>query len=515
MGRPVLVVVVAALVFGGASGLAAGGEVRAPQASQPAAVQRPVSVARTTRIPTCTLFVDAAAALPGKGTVAKPFRTLGAAVAAAKAGAMICVAEGVYKEMLSPGTKPLTLAGGFRSGEAFKVRDSAKHVSRAQGSGGTFVRIEDPAPTGDQLTAIDGFEITGYSQAIVRDYFLSQRFNITNNFIHDNICSEPGLSGAGFSLTNVSGTIRGNVLARNACGRGGAGAINDAANENSVVIANNLIADNAGTEPESSHGGGLYLFVNRLKITGNEFVGNTVTGWGAGLFLGAFTPGGQFTTARMSWNIYRGNRAENAGGGMFCDDSATCRSDHEIYYQNCGGNIYLDGASGGGGPTVATFDHLTNVGALDVGCEAPGAGVQIDKSNNAADAYDFINAIFWGNAKNRDFVASCESGCQAIRVMVDYSIVQTRYADGGIKIKFGAGILRPVNPLFVNARKGDFHLQSVFGHWTPEGYVVDAASSPALAKGDPKGSTAENPKRAGKRAELGAYGNSPEASYVK
>lgn len=515
MGRATLVGAAAVALAGGACGFAAAGETPLAAVSESAAVPRAVTVARTTKIPDCTLFVDAAATAPGKGTVAKPFKTLAAAVAAAKAGAVICVAEGVYAETLAPGTKPLTLAGGFQSGQGFTVRDSAEYLSRAEGSGGSFVRIEDPGPTGNQLTAVDGFEITGYSQAIVRDYFLSQRFAITNNFIHDNTCSEPGLNGAGFSLNNVSGTIKGNVFLRNSCGRGGAGALGDSTNENSVVIASNLIVDNAGTEPESSHGGGLYLFTKKLKLTANEFAGNEVTGWGAGLFIGAFTGGGQFTTAKLSWNVYRENSAGIAGGGFFCDDSAKCVSDHEIYDGNCGGNIYLDGGPGGSGPTIATFDHLTNVRALAAGCEGPGAGVQIDKDNDAPDAYAFTNAIFWGNAPKRDFAVACSSGCDAVSVVVDYSMVQTRYADGGIEIDFRPGIVRPANPLFVSLKKGDFHLKSTFGHWTPDGYVRDAASSPALAKGDPDGSTADNPKRAGKRTELGAYGNSSEASYVK
>ena len=74
------------------------------------------------------------------------------------------------------------------------------------------------------MTAIDGFEISGYSQAIVRDSLgESQRFDITNNIIHDNICENETLAGAGFALVNVSGTISGNILRGNACGRGGAG----------------------------------------------------------------------------------------------------------------------------------------------------------------------------------------------------------------------------------------------------------------------------------------------------
>ena len=40
----------------------------------------------------------------------------------------------------------------------------------------------------------------------------SQRFDITNNYIHDNMCADQSLVGAGFALNNVSGTIRGNVI---------------------------------------------------------------------------------------------------------------------------------------------------------------------------------------------------------------------------------------------------------------------------------------------------------------
>ena len=159
-------------------------------AAQPRTVPHAVAVARTTTIPVCTLFVDAAAAAGGTGTAARPLKTIAAAVTRASAGAIICVAQGVYAENIRPGTKPFTLAGGFQRGKNFKVRDSALYVSKAQGAGGSFVKIVDPGPTGTQLTAVDGFEITGYSQAIVRDFYISQRFNITNNYIHDNVCRQ-------------------------------------------------------------------------------------------------------------------------------------------------------------------------------------------------------------------------------------------------------------------------------------------------------------------------------------
>jgi hypothetical protein len=486
----------------------------APSDAEPAprGVPRAVSVARTTMIPRCTVFVDAAAADRGDGTVRRPHPTIAAAVDAASPGAVICVAEGVYPEQIKPGEKYFILAGGFRRGSDFRVRDSAAHVSRAAGRGGSFIRVEGSGPKGDQLTAIDGFEITGYAQAIVRDHWESQRFDITNNHIHGNRCADDKLAGGAFALNNVSGWIVGNVIRNNSCGRGGAGLLNDPKQENTVTIERNLIDANAGTEPDSAHGGGLYVFGKMVRITGNLFTRNTVTNWGGGLYIGAWTDGGHHTTAHLNWNVYRDNRAGVAGGGMFCDDGATCVSYHEIYERNCGSNIYLD--SGTSVPTTARFGHLTNVGALAVGCSGPGAGVRIDKGSPAADTYSFVDAIFWDNAPGLDLVANCDANCGNARISVSYSMVQTRYGRNGLTVAFGDGIVAPADPLFADPANGDFHLKSTAGRWTPRAYVRDSVSSPALAKGHP-GDSSANPERAGKRNELGAYGNSVEASFVR
>jgi len=502
------------LVLGSAVAAALTSDPALAQLDSVALVPRAVTVARTTAVPNCTAFVDVAAPRGGDGTVQKPHKTIAAAMAAVENGAVICVAEGTYAESLAPGEKSFTLAGGFQRGKGFKVRDSARYVTTAKGKGGSFIRIVDPGPKGDQLTAIDGFEITGYSQAIVRDYYEPQRFDITNNFIHDNTCADATLVGAGFSLVNVSGRIHGNVIRNNSCGRGGAGALNDSTNKNKVSIERNLIEGNAGTEPGASHGGALYLFTNTLTITGNLFVRNTVTQWGGGLYIGAFTPGNQPTTATLAWNVYRENRAGHSGGGLFCDDGATCLSDHEVFDRNCGGNILLDGGPEGSAPTIAKFDHLTNVGARDVGCQGPGPGVRIDKDNTAADTYTFTNALFWGNGKGLDFAASCNNPCPRLKVTVTHSMVQVEHLKVATSVTFGPGIMVPEDPLFADPGAGDFHLKSAAGRWTPAGVVKDDATSPAIAKGDPRGAVDRNPRRAGKRTELGAYGNSGEASYA-
>ena len=188
---------------------------------------------------------------------------------------------------------------------------------------------------------------------------------------------------------------------------------------------------------------------------------NTVTQWGGGLYVGAFTPGNQLTTATLSGNVYRGNRAGNSGGGFFCDDGATCIASHEVYDRNCGDNVLSRRRGGGSAATRATFDHVTNVGALDVGCSAPGIGIFIDTYDGlAADTYAFTNSIFWGNAPEKDFETSCGKGCSAIKVNVSSSLLQKKFTkDGGIDVAFGSGIIDSVDPQFVAADKGDFRLK--------------------------------------------------------
>ena len=192
---------------------------------------------------------------------------------------------------------------------------------------------------------------------------------------------------------------------------------------------------------------------------------------------------------------------------------ARCSSAHELYADNCGGNILVDCGPDDADATIAAFDHMTNVRAKTPDCSAPGAGVIMNKSNPAADLYTITNSIFWGNAPGADLSVACATGCAAATFTVRYSAVQRRHAQDGFTVTFGDGILDGVDPLF--AREDDLHLRSTRGRLTAAGVVTDAVDSPLLGAADPRAPVTEQPVRAGARAELGVYGNSAEASLTR
>ncbi|MCK4624214.1 MAG: right-handed parallel beta-helix repeat-containing protein [Phycisphaerae bacterium] len=70
------------------------------------------------------------------------------------------------------------------------------------------------------------------------------------------------------------------------------------------------------------------------------------------------------------------------------------------------------------------------------------------------------------------------------------------------------------DPLFVGPAKGNFYLKSKSGRWDPkaEKWVKDTVSSPCIDAGDPKAELSKEPMPNGRKVNIGAYGNTTEAS---
>ena len=74
--------------------------------------------------------------------------------------------------------------------------------------------------------------------------------------------------------------------------------------------------------------------------------------------------------------------------------------------------------------------------------------------------------------------------------------------------------MRGQPPHFPDLGEGDFHLKSETGRWDPEAgvWVKDDVTSPCIDAGDPEADFENEPEPNGRRVNMGAYGNTAEAS---
>jgi len=68
------------------------------------------------------------------------------------------------------------------------------------------------------------------------------------------------------------------------------------------------------------------------------------------------------------------------------------------------------------------------------------------------------------------------------------------------------------DPLFADPDNGDFHLKSEAGRWNGTDWVNDTETSPCIDAGDPEDNYSSEPEPNGGRINIGAYGNTTEAS---
>ncbi|MCW3136373.1 MAG: carboxypeptidase regulatory-like domain-containing protein [Canidatus Methanoxibalbensis ujae] len=69
-----------------------------------------------------------------------------------------------------------------------------------------------------------------------------------------------------------------------------------------------------------------------------------------------------------------------------------------------------------------------------------------------------------------------------------------------------------VNPLFADPENGDFHLKSQYGRWNGTDWVKDNVTSPCIDAGDPADDYSNEPDYPNGKINMGAYGNTGEAS---
>jgi hypothetical protein len=324
---------------------------------------------------------------------------------------------------------------------------------------------------------------------------------IANNLIEENRTEVPleedAPVGGGIFATGSDVTIVNNVIRNNLSGRGGGIAINGG----TVLIQGNTVQANVGT---SDHGGGLYIAAQFAEISENLIIGNEIGrelgyGWGGGIIV--FNPGNY---ALLTRNRITENYAPSVGGGVFIDDGATALLEHELIYNNVcpdggttgGVGIYVDGYESTGSQVTIIHSTVASNNCVSQG----GNGLYVEAGSQVT----VTNSIFWGNGGDDFLTVDAASRITATYTLSEESITGT----GNIS----------TDPLFADAAQHDYHLQSTAGRWDPTanggegGWVEDSQDSPAIDAGDPASPFAAEPSPNGGRANLGAYGNTAEAS---
>jgi len=259
-----------------------------------------------------------------------------------------------------------------------------------------------------------------------------------------------------------------------------------------LTITNGLAS---GDYPRNC-GGGIYCKASAPVITDNVIRGNNA-GHGAGIFCDAGAPS-------ITGNVVTANTAIYYGGGVYCRGPSSPELANNIVAgnnANYGGGIVLAWYAS---PAIRHNTIAGNKGTYQ------GGGVYATGSSSAA----ISSSILWGNISNNGREIYLVSSSAAT---ISYSDVWGGQAaanvQSGCTLTWGEGNIT-ADPLFANAAGGDYHVKSRHGRWNPSagGWVNDTASSPCIDAADPASPWSAEPQPNFGRANMGAWGNTPQAS---
>jgi len=407
-------------------------------------------------------YVSAVAAPGGDGTRGSPLRTIqeGINIASPAGGDTVIVLPGVYPEHVD-----------------FLTKDVVVQSEYPTNPGVVSSTIIDGTDTGTAVT-IAGGQSTDAALA---------GFTIRNGRWDDQTVSH----GGGVHIENASPTVLNNVITANDTSTDGGGIA--VVGESLPVILDNTISDNEA----GGWGGGIFIFGDTsdpedVRLAAPQVVGNRVTG----------------------------NQAEWDGGGIACFEACAPTLKANVIDNNSAGEV-------GGGLFVGfgvqvQMQNLTLADNHAVGSDVADPGGPIARVGRGGGlawwhggTATANSCIFWdGTAKDDEGPQiSLEGGSSSTIVYCDVQGGQTEvFAEAGATLTWAGGNLN-TDPLFAT-EAGDYHLQSTAGRFDPATglWVTDTQDSPMIDAADAALDWEDEPAPHGRRANMGGYGTTPQAS---
>jgi hypothetical protein len=264
---------------------------------------------------------------------------------------------------------------------------------------------------------------------------------------------------------------------------GGRGAGLAMLRKSNMAVVDSAIIGNSGYY--NSLGGGMYIRSSSARVIGCEISSNTAEGsiLGGGAYIAGAAAG-----VLLQNNVISNNQA-NAGAGVYAErgplialetkDAGTGSPDYiaaGVTIKNC---------------TVAHNRLMSVMPPLPAGgIFSTGIDIRL------------ANCIVWYN-QGPD-----------VSIIDPYSNSPVTYSNiGGDRPYPGPGNISE-DPLFAPTGVPDYHLQSIVGRFDPTtgNWVIDNRSSPSIDAGDPDDAFGREPAPNGGRVNMGAYGNTEQAS---
>jgi len=243
-----------------------------------------------------------------------------------------------------------------------------------------------------------------------------------------------------------------------------------------------ITGGNADGTGSNRYGGGMYNNAVSPVVANCTFDSNAAYEGGAAMANSGCAP-------EINKCVFRDNIVSHYGAGIANYNSAAAIVTNCVFDRNTGsywgGGIYNNGSS----PSIVNCVFSGNV---------TGRGGAV--ANAAGSAPAIKNCILWGNtatASHNEIYSSASSPT------VSYSCIQGGYT--------GTGNISS-DPQFADAAGGDFHVKSQEGRWNGSGWSTDATTSPCIDAGDLGDDCSNEPSPNGSRVNMGAYGNTDEAS---